>query len=62
MVLRGRCEGAKWDLHGVGEDVRHARRKNDTRLGHHAAQRAPDHPYMAHQLSGGETWTDPQGG
>jgi hypothetical protein len=36
--------------------------KNDTRSGHHAAQRVPDHPYLARQLSEGETWTDPQGG
>jgi hypothetical protein len=37
-------------------------RKNDTRSGHHATQRVPDLPYLVRQLSGGETWTDPQGG
>jgi hypothetical protein len=47
---------AKADLHGVGEDVRHARREDDTGSGHHAAQRVPDLPYLARQLSGGETW------
>jgi hypothetical protein len=30
-------------------------------VGHHAAQRVPDHPYLARQMSRGETWTDPQG-
>jgi hypothetical protein len=34
----------------------------DTRSGYHASQRVPDHPYLAHQLSGGETWIDPLGG
>jgi hypothetical protein len=31
-------------------------------LGHHAAQRVPDHTDLTRQLSGGETCTDPQGG
>jgi hypothetical protein len=48
--------GAEADLHRVSEDVRHARREDDTRSGHHAAQRVPDLPYLARQLSGGETW------
>jgi hypothetical protein len=39
-----RREGA---LRAVAED--------DTGSGHHAAQRAPDHHYMARQLSRGET-------
>jgi hypothetical protein len=47
---------AKMDLHGVGKDVHHACRKDDTRSGNHAAQRVPDHPYLVRQLSGGETW------
>jgi hypothetical protein len=46
---------AKADLHGVGEDVRHARREDDTGSGHLAAQRVPDLPYLARQLLGGET-------
>jgi hypothetical protein len=36
--------------------------KKDARSGRHAAQRVPDLPYLARQLSGGETCTDPQGG
>jgi hypothetical protein len=59
---QGRRERAEANLHGIGEDVRHARRENDTRSGRHAAQRVPDLPYLARQLSGDETWTDPQGG
>jgi hypothetical protein len=43
--------GARLDLH-----VRHARREDNTRSGHHAAQHVPDHPYLARQLSVGETW------
>jgi hypothetical protein len=35
---RGRREGAKVDLHGVGEDVCHARWGNGTGSGHHVAQ------------------------
>jgi hypothetical protein len=46
----------------VGEDVRHSRRENNARSGRHATQRVPDLPYLARQLSGGETWKDPQGG
>jgi hypothetical protein len=34
----------------------HARRENEH------TKRVPDLPYLTHQLSGGETWTDPQGG
>jgi hypothetical protein len=30
-------------------------------LGHYVAHRVPDHPYLARQLSRGETWTDPEG-
>jgi hypothetical protein len=36
-------------------------RKKDARSGRHAAQRVPDLPYLARQLSGDETYTDPQG-
>jgi hypothetical protein len=46
----------------VGEDVRHAHRENDVRYGRHAKQRFPDLPYLACQLTRGETWTDSQGG
>jgi hypothetical protein len=28
----------------------------DAESGHHAAQRAPDHPYLARQLLEGDTW------
>jgi hypothetical protein len=31
-------------------------------LSRHATQRVLDLPYPARQLSGGQTWTDPQGG
>jgi hypothetical protein len=50
------------DLHGVGEDVRHARREDNARSGRHDTQRVPDLPYLTRQLSRGETWTYPQGG
>jgi hypothetical protein len=43
------------------EEVLHAVAEDDAESGHHAAQRAPDHPYLARQLLGGETCTDPQG-
>jgi hypothetical protein len=46
----------------VIEEVLCAVAEDDAGSGHHAAQRVPDHPYLARQLSGGETWTDPQGG
>jgi hypothetical protein len=36
--------------------------EEDAGSGHHATQRVPDLPYLARQLSGGETWTYPQGG
>jgi hypothetical protein len=35
--------------------------EDDVGSGHHAALRVPDLPYLARQLSGGETWIDPQG-
>jgi hypothetical protein len=55
-----RSEGA--DKKVVVEEVLCAVAEDDTGLGHHAAQRVRDHPYLARQLSGGETWTDPQRG
>jgi hypothetical protein len=36
--------------------------KKDNRSGCHAAQRVPDLPFLARQMSGGETCTDPKGG
>jgi hypothetical protein len=35
--------------------------EHDVGSGHHAALRVPDLPYLTRQLSGGETWIDPQG-
>jgi hypothetical protein len=54
-----RLEGAGDKV--VVEEVLRAVTDDDAGSGHHATQRFPDHP-MARQLSGGETWTDPQGG
>jgi hypothetical protein len=41
------------------EEVLRAVDEDDFGSGHHAAQRVPDRPYLACQLSGGETWTNP---
>jgi hypothetical protein len=38
------------------EEVLCAVAEDDAESGHHATQRVPDHPYLARQLSGGETW------
>jgi hypothetical protein len=38
------------------EGVRRTVTEDDTGSGHHAAQRALDLPYLARQLSRGETW------
>jgi hypothetical protein len=46
----------------VVKEVLRAVAEDDVESGHHATQRAPDHSYLARQLSGGETWIDPQGG
>jgi hypothetical protein len=46
----------------VVEEVLRVFAEDDAGSGHHATQRVPDHPYLARQLSGGDTWTYPQGG
>jgi hypothetical protein len=58
--LANRSEGASEKV--VVEEVLRAVAEDDTGSGHYAAQRVPDFPYLARQLSGGETRTDPQGG
>jgi hypothetical protein len=53
MSTSVRLEGGDEEV--AAEEVIRAVTEDDARSGHHAAQRAPDHPYLARQLSGGET-------